>query len=75
MSGEGQIGFVRGRDVILGDFFLTYLRQFVCLKVCKFQYNVYHNTMNCVNWDKTISGYDTVFDFHVKFDTFGFCQI
>ena len=32
-----------------------------CWKVCKFQYSVYYNTLKCLNWDKTISGYDTVF--------------
>ena len=31
-----------------------------------------NNVSECVNCDKIISGYDTVFDFHVKFDILGF---
>ena len=31
-----------------------------------------NHVSECVNCDKIISGYDTVFDFHVKFDILGF---
>ena len=31
-----------------------------------------NNVSECVNCDKIVSGYDTIFDFHVKFDIFGF---
>ena len=40
----------------------------------KFEYNVYQNILECVNLYKIISKYDTIFDFGVKIDIFGFCN-
>ena len=39
----------------------------------QFQYNVLNYVSKCVKLDKMISKYDTMFDFGVKFDIFGFC--
>ena len=36
--------------------------------------NILNYVSKSVNWDKTISSSDTVFDFGVKFDIFGFCH-
>ena len=39
-----------------------------------FNENILNHVSKCVNRDKTISSSDTVFDFGVKFNIFGFCN-
>ena len=40
-----------------------------------FNENILDSVSKCVNWDKIISGYDTIFDFDVKFEIWGFCHV